>query len=188
MADNENAQGDVNAASRASENASAKRKLLAAAIVSLVIIAESVVAYLVFPSAQDTAARAEARLGDAVAAEDEMDSELAKTNNKPLVEVPLGDFTVSAYQPASNTTLRIDFRLYGLALEDDEPDLIAELERSQHRFREQVIVTVRSSETTDLSDPSLGLIKRKLLEKTNRWFAKTLLQEIIIDDFSFVEQ
>jgi len=34
----------------------------------------------------------------------------------------------------------------------------------------------------------LGLIKRKILEKSNRTLGKPLLQEILIPDFSFVEQ
>ena len=58
----------------------------------------------------------------------------------------------------------------------------------QHRIREQVIVTVRNSEIGDLTDPGLTLIKRKILEKTNRLLGKEYLQNVVFSDFSFVEQ
>jgi flagellar FliL protein len=65
---------------------------------------------------------------------------------------------------------------------------MSRLEENQHRFREQVIVTVRSSEITDLTDAGLGLVKRKIMDKTNRMLGKQLLQTIIFSDFSFIEQ
>ena len=186
MADNENAAADAGQAPP--EKASAKGKLLAAGIVSFIIIVETTVAYFVFPPAQDTSALETERLGDAPEAEAELEGSAPEANEDPLVEFPLGDFTISAFQPVSNTTLRIDFRLFGLAKKDDEEELTSMHAGLEHRFREQVIVTIRSAEITDLSDPGLGLIKRKILEKTNRAFGKSLLQEIIINDFSFVEQ
>ena len=41
-------------------------------------------------------------------------------------------------------------------------------EMNQNRFREQVVVAVRSAEMADLTDPSLGLIKRTILERQDR--------------------
>ena len=55
MAETEYAQGDANETSSPAENPSPKGKLLAAAIVSLVIVTESVVAFVIFPSAEDSA-------------------------------------------------------------------------------------------------------------------------------------
>ena len=100
----------------------------------------------------------------------------------------LGDFSVTAFQPISNTTLRIDFHLFGTVLEDDEEDCLDLLAEHKHRYREQVLVIVRSAEITDLTDAGLGLIKRKILEKSNRTLGKPLFQEIIFSEFSFVEQ
>ena len=39
-----------------------------------------------------------------------------------LVEVDLGEFTVTAYQPVSATTLRIDFHLFGTVVTKDAKD------------------------------------------------------------------
>jgi len=165
----------------------AKGKLLAAGIVSVVIIAESVVAYLVFPPAPDAAALTNGQLEKAEQLEAGLSGDATNSSHADAKEVELGDFTISAYQPSSNTTLRIDFRIYGLVEKEVEDEFLSMMAQATHRFREQVIVTVRSAELTDLSDPGLGLIKRRILEKINRSFAKPLLQEII-DDFSFVEQ
>ena len=186
MAESDQAQGEANETSAPAENSSSKGKLLAAAIVSVVIIAESVTAFLIFPSAEEAAALAHTRLGESEDPNESMDGEGPDEN--PSSEVALGDFTVSAYQPASNTTLRIDLSIYGLVREEDADEVASLQARTERRLREQVIVTLRSAELTDLSDPGLGLIKRKILEKTNRSFGKPLLQEIIINDFSFVEQ
>ncbi len=104
------------------------------------------------------------------------------------IEVDLGQFSVTAFQPATNTTLRIDFHLYGTVGSAEEKDFATKLEENQHRFRDQVIVTLRSSELSDLTDAGLGLIKRKIMDKTNRMFGKPLLRSVIFSDFSFIEQ
>ena len=80
---------------------------------------------------------------------------------------------MTAYQPLSNTTLRIDFHLYGTVPESKKAEFEELFNESKHRIREQVIVTIRSSEITDLTDAGLGLIKRKLHDKINRTIGKS---------------
>lgn len=116
------------------------------------------------------------------------DSEGDEEDEDSQIEVDLGQFSVTAFQPATNTTLRIDFHLYGTVGTNDEKDFSTKLEENQHRFRDQVIVTLRSSELSDLTDAGLGLVKRKIMDKTNRMFGKPLLRSVIFSDFSFIEQ
>jgi flagellar basal body-associated protein FliL len=104
------------------------------------------------------------------------------------VEVVLGEFSVTSFQPATNTTLRIEFNLYGTVNAKDQKEFLTALEENQHRFRDQVLVIVRSAEITDLTDAGLGLVKRKIMEKTNQMIGKPMLHSIIFSDFSFVEQ
>ncbi|MGQ9575384.1 MAG: hypothetical protein ACUVUC_08700 [Thermoguttaceae bacterium] len=104
------------------------------------------------------------------------------------VEVDLGQFSVTSHQPAANVTMRIDFRLYGIIAAKNKEEFDKRLKASQQRFREQVLVTVRSAEGADLADPGLGLIKRQILEKTNALLDKPLLRSVIVSDFSYVEQ
>ncbi len=155
--------------------------------VVLVIAVECVVAYCYLPKTAETAALA----GSAVENKEESKTKAkqeAEDEQNRQVEVDLGEFNVTAYQPASNTTLRIDFHLFGTVAAKDQKDFMARLEENLHRFRGQVLETVRSSEITDLTDAGLGLVKRKIMDKTNRMLGKQLLQTIIFSDFSFIEQ
>ena len=168
----------------------AKGKLLALAFVLFVVLIECAIAVLVFPSAQDTEAMAQAML----AHQDSIDplvveaSDLEESADQRRAEVDLGEFDVSSYQPLSNTTIRINLHLWGTVLTDDKEEVLQRIEEKQQRMREQILVTLRSAEVTDLADANLGLIKRRILEKTNRTFGKPLLQQIVFSEFSFFEQ
>ena len=40
----------------------------------------------------------------------------------------------------------------------------------------------------DLTDPALGLLKRKILETTNKALGKPMLQGVVFSEFTFLEQ
>jgi flagellar FliL protein len=103
-------------------------------------------------------------------------------------EVDLGNFTVSGFQPASNSTLFITFHLYATVRHKYAGEFSERLEENQHRIRDNIIVIIRSAEITDLTDAGLGLIKRRILETTNKTLGKPLLQEVVFSEFSFIEQ
>jgi flagellar FliL protein len=133
-------------------------------------------------------------------------------------EVDLGRFSITAYSEATETTRLIDFHLYGAVVEEPKPEddhaaadahgghggghgapaKGAEPEdeskfgklfkKHKHRFRDQVIITVRNSSPADLADPALGLIKRQILAKTNSLLGEPLLKEVIFSEFSAVQQ
>jgi len=103
-------------------------------------------------------------------------------------EVDLGEFTVTAYQPVSNSTLFISFHLYGTILHKHSEDFSRRMSDTKFRIRDNVIVIIRSAEIADLTDAGLGLIKRRILETTNKTLGKALLQSVMFSDFSFVEQ
>ena len=155
--------------------------------VALVIAVECVVAYLYLPKTAETAALAGSAVEDKAESKTKAKQDAENEQNRQL-EVDLGEFNVTAYQPASNTTLRIDFHLYGTVAAKEQKEFMTLLEENQHRFRGQILETVRSSEITDLTDAGLGLVKRKIMDKTNRMLGKQLLQTIIFSDFSFIEQ
>jgi flagellar FliL protein len=176
--------------------------------VVLIVLAECLVAYSYLPSASETEALASASLKTATPApaakeepkeaSKEGHKEAAKPGDKQqqkdgtpsasdLVEVDLGAFTVTAVQPTANSTLRIAFHLYGTVAALDQAKFNARMKETQHRFREQVIVTLRSAEVSDLTDAGLGLLKRTILEKTNITLGEPLLKMIIFSEFSFME-
>ena len=164
-----------------------KLKLLAFA--ATVVVAECLVAYLYIPTASGNPAVAGVSTEAEAAAQSPYDlEEQAQKAKVETVEIDLGEFAVTSFQPISNTTLRIDFHLFGTIPAEKQEDLEKALQDNMHRIRDQVIVTVRSSDLTDLTDAGLGLIKRKILEKINRALGKPYLDAVIFSDFSFIEQ
>jgi hypothetical protein len=103
-------------------------------------------------------------------------------------EMDLGEFRVTAYQPVSNTTLRLDFHIYGAVFTSQVDEFSGVFNVKKQRFRDQVITMVRTVDMADFTEAGLGLIKRRILETTNKTFGKPYLQAVIFSEFSFVEQ
>jgi flagellar FliL protein len=182
-------------------------------ILGAVVGAQCVLAWLLIPSA-DPVETAESK-PDAKAAAPAASDHLVEDAHAERREVDLGRFSVTSIDLASNTTLLIDFHLYGAVLSEPEDHAAAPaegghghgedkkksdvepedtsrfgklLKKHKHRFRDQVIVVIRNAQMSDLSDPALGLIKRQILAKTNSLLGEPLLKEIIFSDFAVVQQ
>jgi hypothetical protein len=104
------------------------------------------------------------------------------------VEVELGKFNLMVHEPASNITLRISFHLVGTVEDGDSDEVSHLLEKNQHRLRDQIIFEIRNAQMSDLTDPGLGLIKRRILAKSNDLLGQPLLQNVVFSEFSFIEQ
>jgi flagellar FliL protein len=170
-------------------------RLTVLALILAVVGAECLLAFMYVPS---LAASSQLQVATEPTAPDQ---DLAQPVNNRR-EVDLGQYSITAFQPSSNTTLLIDFRLFGTvackpgeeapAAEAEEAaasdDFSKLFEKHKHRIRDQVITIVRSAEMTDFADPSLGLIRRKILEKSNRTLGKPFLEEVIFSEFSLIEQ
>src|SRR5690606_33438855 len=105
---------------------------------------------------------------------------------KQTREVELGRYNVTRYNPESDTTLIVDFELYGVVLASDEGSFQSQFESNKVRLREQVIMTLAAAETTDLTDAELGLLKRRTVEKTHRALREPLVQEVLFSNFHLV--
>jgi flagellar FliL protein len=166
------------------------------AFVVVVLSVECLIAFMFFPSAQAVEAKAEGHYaakptshGQAdTHANDAAHAEAHDEHAAHSVEVDLEAYTVTAYQPLTNTTIRIDFHLYGTIPEEEAADFHHHFEAHKHRLREQVLLTARSSEVEDLTDAGLSLMKRRLLEKVNHALGKPMVKSVVISDFSFIEQ
>lgn len=176
------------------------RALLARAkvplIIGTIVLAECLAAYFFLPAAAESAAVAaattdpvkEALEGEPADSTGEPGDEAGPTANE-YVEVELGKFSVMAFHPnTTNSTLVIDFHLFGALKQSNQADFMALFEANENRFRDEIIMTIRSAELAELTDPGLGLIKRKFLATTNRMLGKPLLQAVVFSDFSFIEQ
>ena len=185
-------------------------KLKIGIVLAVVVGAQCVLAWLLIPSG-DTSEATEPKHEH----KSEVSGAFDPTAEDPHAErreVDLGRFSVTSVDSGSNTTLLIDFHLYGAVLaepgdhaeeaaddhgghgkkEEEEPvdnsrfgKLLA---KNKHRFRDQVIVVIRNAQMSDLSDPALGLIKRQILAKTNSLLGEPLLKEVIFSDFAVVQQ
>lgn len=103
-------------------------------------------------------------------------------------EVTLGTYHIVSFNPKTGTSLSIDFDLFGVVLAEEEAEFSHLYTAHEKRISEQITIAVRGMESADLTDPGLGLIKRIILEKTNRALGKPLVREAIISQFSFMER
>lgn len=168
------------------------RLVKAVAFVSVIVIVEIVVASMIAPTAQETERLAHdlaaASHGEAADDHDEAASAAGHGAAHDLREVDLGSFNVTRFNPATNTTLAIDFELFATVLAEDLTDFEHHFENSKARIREQVTMTLHGAESGSLTDAGLGLIKRQILEKTNRALGEPLLKEVLFSKFNFVER
>jgi flagellar FliL protein len=160
-------------------------KLLPAVIVIAVVSGEGLAAYMLMPSAADAAAAAKAAL-EAQAPEPEDDSH--STHEPELEEFDLEQYKITSFQPASSITLRIEFHLFGMVKTDKATEFKSLVEAKKNRIRDNVMSIIRSADMNDLTDPALGLLKRKILETTNKALGKPLLQGVAFSEFTFLEQ
>ena len=165
----------------------------AVAFVSILVIVQVVGASMFIPSAQDTERLARQYVaasegGSAADGTHEGESAGDEHSGDDTIEVEMGSFNITHFNPASNSTLSIDFELYGSVLATDAAEFEHLFEKSKIRVREQVIMTLHAAESKDLSDAGLGLIKRQILEKTNRALGHPMLREVLFSKFNFVER
>ncbi len=168
------------------------RLVKAVAFISVIVVVELVVASLITPSAQETAKLAHelaaASAGESAADHEEHAEDHAHGDAHNLREVELGTYNVTRFNPTTNTTLAIDFELFGTVLAEDAADFGHHFENSKARIREQVTMTLHGADSASLTEAGLGLIKRQILEKTNRALGEPLVKEVLFSKFNFVER
>src|SRR4051812_21941248 len=169
------------------------RLIKAVAFISVIVVVQIVVASMLAPSAQDTAKLAKelaaASNGQSAEAQEEAKEGKGKAaKEQDLKEVELGTYNITRFNPATNTTLAIDFELFGTVLAEDAAEFQHHFESSNARIKEQITLTMHSAASADLTDAGLGLLKRQLLEKTNRALGQPLIKEVLFSKFNFVER
>jgi flagellar FliL protein len=188
MAEEKKAEPD---AAVAKPRRSLKGTLLICGFMGMVVAVECVLAFMFIPDADDVARvvkqKVKAGLPKTVGG-NTADLTPQAENDSSAVGVPLGDYSITISQANSSLSLRVDFQLFGTVLEKEMGKLETAFERHKHRFRENIILKIRDSSTEDLSDPSLGLIKRRILETSNTVLGTAILQSVVFSQFSYVEQ
>jgi len=164
----------------------------ALAFITIIVIVEVVAASMFIPTAYETEKLAReivsASNGDETASNVGESTVLDGQLDTPMSEVLIGTYNVTRFNPETGTTLTIDVEIHGAVLAEEEDDFLQRFEKNKGRVGEQVIMTFHSAEGTDLTEAGLGLIKRKILEKTNRALGKPLVRELLFSKFNFVER
>jgi flagellar FliL protein len=162
------------------------------AIVLVIVLVEVVAAAMLAPSAQETERLAHdfvaASEGHATSHDEEEPHGEKHDAEHNVREVELGIYNITRFNPKTNTTLAIDFELYGTVLAHDLTEFQHLYENSQVRVREQVLMSLHAAASSDLTDAGLGLIKRRILERTNRALGQPLVKEVLFSKFNFVER
>jgi flagellar basal body-associated protein FliL len=191
----EHAEQEVSGEAPKAKSRGLFRLVKAVAFVSVIVVVQVVVASMLAPSAKDTEKLAEelaaAANGKADAGHDEHEKKDEGSDaheHEDLHEVELGSYNVTRFNPGTNTTLAIDFELFGTVLADEAAEFEHRFEKSNARIREQITMTMHGTESADLTDAGLGLIKRQILEKTNRALGQPLIKEVLFSKFNFVER
>ncbi len=166
----------------------------AGAIVSVVVLAQVCAASMLIPSAEETREVGKQLAGhgheeEAETEEHGEDGEHGEAGHGDLArEVTLGTYHIVSFNPKTGASLAVDFELFGTVQEKEMDDFSHLYTAHEKRISEQITIAVRGLQAEDLTDPGLGLIKRIILEKTNRALGKPLIREAIVSQFSFVER
>jgi flagellar basal body-associated protein FliL len=163
------------------------KTLIVAGFVGVVILAEVLAAYYLIPSSAQVAAQVKARADEKHAAQDEHGHDGHGKPHSPTLEVELGKYNITVHRPASDVTLRINFLLIGTIDEHDHEAFDELLVKNQHRLRDRIIFEIRNCDLSDLTDPGLGLIKRRILAKSNELLGKPVLQSVVFSEFSYTQ-
>lgn len=163
----------------------------AVAIVAALVVVEIVAAAILIPSAADTEelARELARVsrGEDLAVTSAQESSTLSSGDE-TAEVELGSFNITRYDPENDTTLNVDFTVYGVVLASEQAAFVEAYGSNMSRIKEQIVMTMHAAQTSDLASAGLGLIKRQIVEKTNRAIGKPLLREVVFTKINFIQR
>lgn len=163
----------------------------AIAIIGVLVVVQLVAASMLIPSAKETEELA--RDLSLAAKGEEFSEELDPSENpidqdKETVEVQLHRANITRFDPDADKTLNVDFSVYAVVLAAELDDFTAEYDKNKSRIHEQIVMTMHGAKTSDLSSAGLGLIKRQILEKTNRSLGRPFVNEVVFTKINFVER
>ena len=98
-------------------------------------------------------------------------------------EVDFGEYTYTD-SDATNVPIRLSIHFYGLVNKKDSEEYNKRYEIHKNRIRSAILVILRSSKQSELTDPSLGMIKNKVMVKVNEILGAPLVKGVIYTDIA----
>lgn len=165
-------------------------KLFVSGLVASVIVAETLIFFLMVPSADDVAALAEARLIEKVEKSMDKDGEEKVDDPNAIKEFPLGTYGVVFTPPGSDRNYSVEFRLFGTVKDKDLKELERLFAERQGRFKHRMILEVRNATMDELTENQLGLIQRRILATSNEILGEDhpILLGVGFDDYQLREE
>jgi hypothetical protein len=99
--------------------------------------------------------------------------------------IDLGMFQVKDLRPSQNETAKIFFSVHLAMHQGVSQSTVKQLERWQHRLRDQVIIAIRLSEAQDFLEPDLAKFRRSISLRVNRVLKALLVSEAMLTEFTF---
>ena len=98
-------------------------------------------------------------------------------------EVDFGEFTFTEGDP-TGTPFRLSIHLYGLINKKDHAEYDKRYELNKNRIREAMLTILRSSPQAEITDPSLRMIKNKIIVKVNEILGLPLVKGVVYTDIA----
>ncbi len=97
----------------------------------------------------------------------------------------LGRFEIREVRPTRNETTKIDFEAYFAMSPEVSKQDFEKLKHWKHRFRDQVIIAVRTAQTKDFHEPQLLRLRRIILFRVGRMMREALVEDVLFSEFTF---
>lgn len=160
-------------------------------LILAIVIVEGVVVYLLMPSAADTKVMAMAIEPHKETKEELHDLPMGESGHgshgEDFAEVELGEFTITVARLEKNVTRNVSFQLFGGVPAAEKEEFTHHFEGVKHRICDDIDTIIRGADEAALSDPGLSLIKRRILDNTNRSLGKPYLKGVYLNEFTYVE-
>lgn len=164
-------------------------KIVAAAVIGLIVAGEAALVYFFLPNADAIASRVREEVKQELNDGSEKLEDVAKTSEfTEQAEVELGSFSLAIHQPSTNSTLNVTCRVMGTIEKTDQAEFDKLLANNANRLRERIVIEFRSADLGELTDAGLGLLKRRILEKSNQLLGKPILKSIMFPEYNYYQQ
>jgi len=97
----------------------------------------------------------------------------------------LGHFKINDLRPTRNEVAKLTFKMHLVVSPELSERQVAALENWEHRLRDQVHIAIRTMEIKEFQEPSLSLLRRKVLLRVNRLFQKQVFDEVLLTEYLF---
>jgi flagellar basal body-associated protein FliL len=107
---------------------------------------------------------------------------------KSELEVDLGQYAATIWQPERQTSLLISFQLYGTVKAENGADFETRYEEKKHRIRERLLVAARQLSLEDITDPTLANLRALAVKIVNEGLGRRLVDSVVVSEFVHAEK